>query len=113
VLVQPEEPFFGEGGRTLQRRASRTRACGTPGLREVRERLCRVAPLGCADRTGPGVRGPRGEAEGARARAGTAGVARASEKVEAECRRLRAPGSGAPPRREEESTRGYRSRAKI
>ena len=54
------------------------------------------APLGCAARTGSGLRGPRGEAERARARPGAAGVARASEEVEAERRRVRAPDGGPP-----------------
>jgi hypothetical protein len=43
-----------------------------------------------------GLRGPRGEAEGARARPGAAGVARAFEEVEAERQRVRAPDGGPP-----------------
>ncbi len=69
------------------------------------------APIERADRARPGIRGPRGEAEGARA--GAAGVARASDEVEAERRRVRAPVGGAPQRRKQGSPQGYRPQARV
>ena len=58
ILVQSHEADFREGGRPLRRRGGHTHACGPSGLRSVRERVRRAAPLAYAHRASPGVCGP-------------------------------------------------------
>src|SRR5215217_6362802 len=90
--------------RTLNRRASYTHARWAPGLRDVRERVRQAAPLGHADREGPGVGGPRGALKAPRSYVGAAGRARGAsgqeeeqeEEGEAKFRRVRAPIGAAP-----------------